>query len=248
MSTKDKDGALPPSVARVWESRQRPPRSSQLELSQERIVTEAIKYADSEGLPQLSMARLAERLGCATMSLYRHVATKDDLLALMLDTAYGAPPFPGTRVKDWRAGLERWTTELLGVYQRHPWMLQIPTSGPPLEPGQLSWMECGLQMLAGTRLSATEQFSVVLLMNGYVHAGTKLSPNALQMPGENKDSMPQYGRILAHLIDEATFPALSGLVAAGVIDAPTNEFTFGLQRVLDGVEVLVRARQGEATV
>ncbi|WP_405776244.1 TetR/AcrR family transcriptional regulator [Streptomyces sp. NBC_00859] len=210
-------------------------------------MAEAVGFADSGGLAKLSMARLAERLGCATMSLYRHVATKDDLLVLMLDTAYGEPPFPEAPVDNWRAGLELWTTQLLAVYQRHPWMLQIPTAGPPLEPGQLSWMECGLQMLHATGLSATEKFSVVLLMNGYVHAGTKLSPKALEMPDDNGVSMPQYGRILAELVDAEHFPVLSELITAGVIDAPTDEFVFGLQRVLDGVEVLVNARQGGRT-
>lgn len=83
-------------------------------------MAEAVGFADSGGLAKLSMARLAERLGCATMSLYRHVATKDDLLVLMLDTAYGEPPFPEAPVDNWRAGLELWTTQLLAVYQRHP--------------------------------------------------------------------------------------------------------------------------------
>ncbi|WP_405563757.1 TetR/AcrR family transcriptional regulator [Streptomyces sp. NBC_01180] len=219
------------------------PRSSQPELSQERIVAEAVRFADSEGLAKLSMARLAERLGCATMSLYRHVATKDDLLVFMLDHAYGKPPFPEAPVENWRAGLERWTTELLAVYRRHPWMLQIPTAGPPLEPGQLSWMECGLQMLRRTGLSPTEKFSAVLLMTGYVHAGTKLSPEALRMPDGDGAAMPQYGRVLAKLVDADHFPVLSELITAGVIDAPTDEFAFGLQRVLDGVEVMVNARQ-----
>lgn len=102
-------------------------------------------------------------------------------------------------------------------------------------------------MLHATGLSATEKFSVVLLMNGYVHAGTKLSPKALEMPDDNGVSMPQYGRILAELVDAEHFPVLSELITAGVIDAPTDEFVFGLQRVLDGVEVLVNARQGGRT-
>ena len=120
-------------------------------LSLERIVAAAIEIADAEGLAGLSMARLAERLGCATMSLYRHVASKDELQVLMMDAApgsaadLGAPPTGASE-------LERWARELRAVYLRHPWVLQIAGSRPPLEPGQLAWLDCGLRTLRDTRL------------------------------------------------------------------------------------------------
>ena len=82
-------GAVPPALARLWR-RADGARQDRRALDPQRIVASAIQIADREGLPALSMARLAERLGCAPMSLYRHVASKDELLTLMRDLAPGA--------------------------------------------------------------------------------------------------------------------------------------------------------------
>ena len=82
------------------------------------------------------MARLAERLGCGTMSLYRHVANKDELVTFMLSTAPGPPPAPLT-TRIGAGALSDWAVGLWDVYHRHPWVLQTAAAGPPADPG--SW-------------------------------------------------------------------------------------------------------------
>ena len=86
----DRDEPLPRALEILW--RDAPPSRRSSGLSRERIVATAVELADSDGLAALSMARLAERLGCGTMSLYRHVANKDELVTFMLSTAPGPPP------------------------------------------------------------------------------------------------------------------------------------------------------------
>src|ERR1700741_1403438 len=124
----DRDEPLPRALEILWDDTPSSRRSSG--LTRERIGAAAVELADSEGLAALSMARLAERLGCGTMSLYRHIANKDELLTFMLSTAPGPPCTPTNR-DDWLGALADWATGLWGVYHRHPWILQTASAGPP---------------------------------------------------------------------------------------------------------------------
>src|SRR6478752_3288109 len=100
---------LPRALEILWEESGATTRSRG--LNRERIVEAAVALADADGLGALSMARLAERLGCGTMSLYRHVANKDELVMFMLSTAPGPPPGSTDSAswsdarRDWAIGL-----------------------------------------------------------------------------------------------------------------------------------------------
>ena len=85
-------GGLPGTVAAAWGVRERPHKGPKPALSLARIVAAAVQVADAEGLDAVSMGRVAAELGAAPMSLYRHVAGKEELLTLMVDAAWGAPP------------------------------------------------------------------------------------------------------------------------------------------------------------
>src|SRR6201999_1132768 len=84
--------AAPTTFELLWGDPQRPRRGPKPSLSLERIVAEAIALADADGLANLSMQHLAERLGCAKMALYRYVPGKAELVALMVDAGLGDPP------------------------------------------------------------------------------------------------------------------------------------------------------------
>jgi AcrR family transcriptional regulator len=234
------DGEIPRSLRLLWERANRPARGPQPALSLDRIVAVAIEIADAEGLQALSMARLAERLGCATMSLYRHVASKDELQVLMMDTAPGEPPTIEIGPGEWRAGLEQWARALQAVYYRHPWILHITIARPPLEPGQLAWFDRGLRTLGGTNLSPADKLSVAMLILNYVRGEAQI---ALGLTQTDQDSQAWYARTMAKLVDAERFPALAELTAAGTFDPDDTgtapHFEFGLARILDGIESLV---------
>ena len=251
-----RDEKIPRSLERLWNRAGLRRRGPQPTLSVERIVAAAIEIADRDGLSALSMARLAERLGCAPMSLYRHVANKVELQVFMMDMAPGPPPAPSPHAKDWRAGLERWARALREVYYRHPWILQIVTGRPPLEPGPLAWLDRGLQTLEGTRLGPAEKLSVILLVLNYVRGEAQLTTGLLQAKGRTREQEREmqawYARMLDALVDPARFPALARLMTAGAFlpasggegEAGTD-FDFGLARILDGVAAAVAARVGQ---
>ena len=206
-------------------------------LSRERIVDAAIELADADGLAALSMARLAERLGCGTMSLYRHVANKDELVTFMLSTGPGPPPGPVDRA-DWRGALTDWAVGLWEVYHRHPWILQAAAAGPPADPGQLAWLDAGLAALGGTGLSERDKLAAVMAVLHFVRGAA-----ALDIEAAGDADGPEFAALLRRLVDAERFPALAAALEDGVFDRsdddPLAEFRSGLRQLLDGVAARV---------
>jgi len=228
------DEPLPRALEILWRDPQ-PTRRSR-GLSRERIVAAAIELVAAEGLSALSMARLAERLGCGTMSLYRHVANKDELVTFMLSTAPDPPPMPADS-SSWRDALSDWAIGLWDIYHRHPWILQTAAAGPPADPGQLAWLDAGLSALGGTGLSERDKLAAVMAVLHYVRGAAALDIEAAHVDG------PDYPALLRQVLDADRFPALAAAVAAGVFDDADDdhlaEFSAGLSQLLDGIAVKV---------
>ncbi len=240
MSDDDNDNLIPPSIELAWGRRRRPTRGPKPGLTLDRIVAAGIEVARTEGVGALSMTRVAAELGVGTMSLYRYVASKDELLTLMVDSAVGTPP-PAPTDEDWRAGLTRWAVGVRGAYQRHPWALRVPISAPPLGPNNVAWLENALRALRGTPLSEQHKLSTVLLVSGFVRNDVTLDLDLAAGAG-GQQVMPTYARMLGALIEGGDFPALADAVASGALedeDDPDSEFEFGLARILDGVAALI---------
>jgi AcrR family transcriptional regulator len=244
----DGGGALPPDVAAAWGLRPHPGKGPKPGLSLHRIVAAAVTIADRDGLDAVSMGRVAADLGAATMSLYRYVSAKDELVRLMIDAAFGPSPAlpPGT---GWREALSGWAWAMRAGFRRHAWVVRIPIGGLPIMPNEVAWFERGLAGLDGSGLEEAEKASVILLVTGYVRALAVTDADvaaAIARSGATPDEwMSAFPRMLSRLIDPARFPALTKFIAAGVFDVhddPDDEFTFGLERILDGIEALVSTR------
>ena len=243
-------GELPDSVAAAWGVRERPHKGPRPALSLPRIVDAAVRVADTEGLDAVSMGRVAAELGAAPMSLYRHLSSKEELLRLMVDAAWGDSPGPLAPGESWRDGLARWAWAMRAGVRRHPWVVRIPISGLPIMPREIAWFEDALACMEGTGLTEARKASVIMLLSGYVRnlASTEADiAAAVQASGLRPDEwMASYPRMLSQLTDPQRFPALTAFIAAGVFDAyddPDDEFIFGLDRILDGVEVLIAGRR-----
>src|SRR4029453_6602023 len=143
---------LPDSIEAASGVRMRPNKGPRPALSRERSVAAAGRVAATDGLQAVSMGRVAADLGVSTMSLYRYLAAKDELLALMADLTFEAPPARRGPEESWREGLSRWAWTELTVYRRNPWVLRIPISGPPVTPNAMAWLERGLDCLRETGL------------------------------------------------------------------------------------------------
>ncbi|MFC7403874.1 TetR/AcrR family transcriptional regulator [Georgenia alba] len=209
-------------------------------LTPEEVVGTAVAMADTEGLEGVSMPRLAARLGKATMSLYRYVSSKEELVALMLDRAIGAPDVAPYRDLDWRASLWRWATDARQVYLAHPWTLPLVTRRRTMGPNETAWLELAVASLAECDLTPAETIDTVLLVNGYVRGATE--PLVDDSPATD-DSVRPYQGVGA----EEAYPSLASLGAIGPDPDErrrqgTAGFEFGLARILDGVEVYLSGR------
>jgi len=238
---------LPDSIAAAWGVRERPHKGPKPALSLERIVAAAVRIADADGLDAVSMGRVAAELGAAAMSLYRHVSAKEELLDLMVDAALGDSPDPLADGEGWRSGLSRWAWAMRASIRRHPWAIRIPLDSLPILPHAVAWFEHALACMQDTRLTEARKASVIMLLSGYVRnlAATEADITAAVMAsGLSPDEwMASYPRMLSQLTDPRRFPALTAFIAAGVFDQaddPDDEFVFGLDRILDGITVLIQ--------
>jgi AcrR family transcriptional regulator len=223
------DGDLPRGIAIAWGVAANPQRGPRRELSIEGIVDAAVAIADADGLSAVSMASVSTALGFTTMSLYRYVSAKDDLLLLMQEAGTGLPPLSIGEADGWREGLTRWYRATLEAYAAHPWLLDIPLDSEPSTPNNLAWLDSGLAVLADCPLDQQSRVAALLLLSGYSRWQAQVA--------RNQDGPALSRSMLAELITPEQFPYLAPAIAGGAFSADEGEsFEFGLLRILDGLE------------
>ncbi|WP_049573060.1 TetR/AcrR family transcriptional regulator [Nonomuraea sp. SBT364] len=210
-------------------------------LTVDRIVRAAIAIADAEGLEALSMRRVATALDAGTMSLYRHVPGKEELIDLMAGYVLGRaePPLPATG--GWRERVEAYARAMWALYHRHPWLLRILTvTRPRLVPNGLARTEWLLRGVEGLSDDLPTMLRAAVTVTGYVQGMAMFLVNdqqAEQRTGVGKDEWWQANRGRFHdLVTGGPYPILARIAESGEDDAGLEEeFEFGLQRLLDGL-------------
>lgn len=230
----------------LWTVHDRPRRGPKPAFTLDRIVGEAVALADGDGLAHLSMQRLAERLGCAKMALYRYVPGKADLVALMLDHALGFPPEPtgsqSDSVEPWREVLAGWTTAAYRTFRAHPWSMEIALGPRPMGPHEVAWLEAALAALAGTPLTAAERLDTVVLLTGHARNLAHQRAGIADDEGTEAAHLRVMGAVLAARSDR--FPHAAAVFAE--LPGRDDALDFGIERILDGVGVLVASRRDPA--
>lgn len=237
----------------LWGTQSPRTRGPKPGLSLERIVETAIKIADTEGLGALSMRRVAEQLGFTTMSLYRYVPSKDELIELAIEAVAGEEIPAPTASTDWRVGLADWARRTIQMYRDHPWVIEVPLNSPPMGPNMITWTERGLATLSDTPLTGGEMIQILVMITGYVRGHAQLTITLSQ--AEARTGVPEaewdtaYGQALERAITQGDYPMLARLVSANVFDVEEDDvwleadFEFGLERILDGIEALITKRE-----
>lgn len=211
--------------------------------------------ADRDGLAAVSMAKVAAELGFTTMSLYRHVGSKDELVTHMHDAALPTPPVD-LDAHDWRTGLRQWTRAQSAAVLERPWMLDVPVNEPPLMPNSLTWLEAALRIMAELPLTGMEKLSLLTLLTGYARSEAATMINirrtyaARGISAANESSV--YEQAMAQVTANGRYPLLHKLASDGELlsippemsdDAADEYFSnFPVDRILDGVEAFVNRR------
>lgn len=233
---------LPPGLALAWGVLPEARRGPKPAHSVERIVAVAVDLADESGFPAVSMPKIASRLGLTANALYRYVASKEELVVLLADAGWGPPEVPARR-EGWRAGVTSWVHAFVARTRVHPWLLDIPVRGVPLTPNVLSWLEVLLDALTDTGLGPADKLACATLLDGYARS----TANFARDLGATSTSAEEGAAVAAFL--EPLLRARGYMFIADLLGgaAPYAEATFdeadvefGLERILDGIEVLIQ--------
>lgn len=214
-------------------------------LSAQRIVRAAIELADAEGLDGLSMRKVAERLGFTTMSIYRHIPGRDQLIDLMLDAAQGEDP-PQPVEGDWRTRLEASARAAWELRRRHPWMAEVRGTRHLPGPHGVAVYEHLLSTLADTGLSPAQVIAAVGLVGRFVDAEAQTLVETARQERHSGVAERDWWGARDTLYDRLdTYPTLTALWEAGGFDEPEDSFDFGLARLLDGIAALIAHHRDE---
>ncbi len=255
------------SIELLWGLRRPPSRGPKPGLRVEDVVAAAVALADAEGLEAVSMRRIGESLGVAPMSLYTYVPSKAELLDLMIDWVYGeqadaldalVAAQPGTRkgARAWRAGLEAAARISWDLAERHPWTAQVSAARSVLGPNETRGLDRMLALLADTGLRGRDQVAIVDVIALFVGGMARRAVEIREAPrrtGKTDDEWwNERAPLLENLYGPDQFPHLVAVAQDGGFDAPpgsvdylmqflVDDFEFGLQRLLDGIEAYIEA-------
>lgn len=219
----------------LWEGRSHAKRGPKPALSIEQIASAGVAIADDEGLDAVSMQRVADELDFTKMSLYRYVASKAELVSVMIEFAVGEPPDLSNVRGGWRRRVETWATHLSATWQSHPWLPYATIGDRAMGPREVDWVECALLPLTETRLHHAEQLDTVLLLFGHLRNTQSTRP-----AGTQPWTDPTQVALLQKHADR--FPSLATVVTARLKRPADNGRAFGLTRLLDGIEALHQSR------
>jgi AcrR family transcriptional regulator len=205
-------------------------------LTRERLLAGAVTVADAGGLDALTIRSLADELGVTPMAIYHHVANKEEILGGMIDAVFAEIALPPAEV-DWRSAIRVRAVSARDVLRRHPWAIGLMDSRRSPGPSTLRHHEAviGTFRRAGFPIEAVGH--AYSLLDSYTY-GFAVQEAALPMDAEDAPAMVE-GFI--EQLDPDAFPNLAELAtwfAAG--DEDGDEFGFGLDLVLDGLERLLR--------
>ncbi len=235
-------------IPSVW-TRPSRGRREQPALSRGQIVSEAIRLLDAEGIDALSMRKLGTRLGAGATSLYRHVANKDELLELVVDEIYGESTVPDSSdPAGWRAATITCAHSVRAMILRHPWVATLLGAAGTvyLGPNFMRWSEGMLTLLEGAGFSLARANSATTTVFAYVIGMTINEAAALTMITRSGYTEQQWAERLGPAIQEAvqSYPRLRELYelyagqGQGDPEQPgEDEFDYGLNRILDGLQV-----------
>jgi DNA-binding transcriptional regulator YhcF (GntR family) len=212
------------------------------------VVRTAIRVADAEGLAAVSMRRVAAELDVATMSLYRHVSGKDELLLLMADAVFGEEP-PVEDGLDWRAAMESMGRALWTLCRRHPWIARITSfTRPMLAPNGMAHTEGAMRALDGLGLDLSTRLYLVIALTGFV-IGTAVNLEAeieaQHDTGVSSDEwMHAQESAFNAIVASGRFPLMTALAAQPDFDVHLDPlFELGLKLMVDGLAAFIAEQQ-----
>jgi AcrR family transcriptional regulator len=231
----------------LWEDRSRGTRGPKPGLTPDDVVQAAIRIADEEGLAALTMQAVSAKLGYTTMAIYRYFPNKEALYDAIVDTGMGLPPRPKEPRGDWRAQVTQWAHAKRAMLIARPWLAELPFVAAPHGPNWLSWLEAVADPLSSAGLSGPDVGQMLSVVDGYTRGAsdTAISLARARARGTSEQEWAAaVGADLGRAIGDPRFPKFAAVLSApydGENRTMEESFDFGLQRVLDGIELYIKS-------
>jgi AcrR family transcriptional regulator len=211
-------------------------------LSKERVLRAAVEFADAHGIEALSMRRLAKELGVEAMSLYNHVANKDEILSGIVEIVAGEVEVPSDPA-NWKTSIRQSAISAHDAFIRHRWSCSLMTSTPSVVPSRMRWMEGVLATLREAGFSPNLTHHAYHALDSHITGFTLWQ---VSFPFDTREELLDLAEDFLKQIPVDEYPYViehaQEHLAEPDPDEPT-EFEFGLDLILDGLE---RMRDAEA--
>ena len=217
--------------------RQTPDPDARTPLTRERVLRAAVALADERGLESLTMRELGRRLGVEAMSLYNHVAGKDDVLDGMVDLVVAEIDLPAAAA-GWQDAMRRRALSARAVFSRHPWVAALVDSRESSGPARLRYFDWVIGTLRGAGFPIETALRAFSLLDSYIYGFGRQQLNMAAAGDAEPEAMAEAFMMALpedeypHL-REAVIHAMSGGYDEGV------DFEFGLDLILDGLRRLL---------
>jgi AcrR family transcriptional regulator len=207
-------------------------------LSRERVLRAAITLADGGGIASLSMRKLGQALGVEAMSLYNHVANKDDMLDGMVDLVFGEIGLPA-RESDWKMAMRQRAIAARDVLVRHPWAIGLLETRSRPGPATLQHHDAVIGSLREAGFSIAMAAHAYSVLDSYIYG---FALQQVSLPFQSPEEVAGMAESFLRQFPAEAYPHLAELTVQHVLRPGydyADEFAFGLDLILDG---LVRVR------
>jgi AcrR family transcriptional regulator len=199
------------------------------------VLRTAIDLADAGGIESLSMRRLGKELGVEAMSLYNHVANKEDLLDGLADIIVGEIEVPSSR-DEWKAAMRRRAISARQVLTRHPWANGLLESRANPSPTRLRYPDAVLGCLRDAGFSIEMAIHAFFALDSYIYGFVVQEKN---LPSGTADELAGVGETMLQAVPAGEYPYLNEVLVDHILKHGfdyMDEFEFGLDLILDGLE------------
>jgi AcrR family transcriptional regulator len=205
-------------------------------LSRERVLVAAVAFADERGIASLSMRKLGEVLGVEAMSLYNHVANKDQLLDGMVDLVFGEIDLPAGKA-DWKTAMRERAQSARRALGRHPWAITLMSTRTSPGPATLRHHDAVIGSLRAGGFSVSLAAHAFSALDSYVY-GFALQEATLPF-GDTEEETVEVAKMMAAQVPADEYPHLTEFTVEHILQPGYDygdEFVFGLDLILDGLE------------
>jgi len=208
-------------------------------LTSNRVLLAGVEFADDNGIASLSMRKLGDALGVEAMSLYNHVANKDALLDGMVDLVFGEIDLPTGGV-DWKAAMRQRAQSARQALRRHPWAIALMSTRTSPGPATLRHHNAVIGSLRAAGFSVAMAAHAFSALDSYIY-GFALQEATLPL-GDTEEETVEVAQMMLAQVPADKYPHLTEFTTEHVLKPGYdygNEFEFGLDLILDGLEMKV---------